>query len=272
MCALVVVRNSDMDTPSPTDDDNRLQIKQHRQQQRNKLHQAIASLRQEFGQKGLVFVLGLPPDTTLDEVVELFGKYGPLQQDSQHKRPRVKMYYDHDQFKGECTVFYDTVVSAAQAIELADGTTVRGHTIKVEEAIHRQKPVTPQFGGQPLTAAPPAEFGKPKVVLSSEEKLELERRKLLLKATSLRIDNMFRPLEFDKQLQEDIEADIVDECHRLGVENVTVAFDGTAVIVATPTAHDATTVLNKFHDRWYDGLKLSVSRIAPLPDKQDKQD
>lgn len=260
-----------MDNPSPTpttpadDDDNRHHIKRHRQQQRNKLHNAIASLRQEFGQKGLVFVLNLPLDTTFDAIVEMFGKYGPIQQDTQKKRPRVKMYYDSDnQFKGECTVFYDTVVSAAQAIELADGIVVRGSKIKVEEAVHQEKPPKPLGFGNQSPTPPVAEFGKAKVVLTPAEREELERRKQQLTATSIRIDNMFRPVEFDRQLQEDIEADIIEECHRLGVEDVTVSFDKNTVVVAMTSANDVTTVVNSFDQRWYDGLRLSVSRL-PAP-------
>lgn len=41
-----------------------------------------------------VYVSGLPADVTVDEVAEMFGKYGVLQDDTETGKPRVKLYRD----------------------------------------------------------------------------------------------------------------------------------------------------------------------------------
>lgn len=114
-----------------------------------------------------VFVSGLPLDAGVLEIAEVFARYGVLLEDDDG-RPRVKLYYDDQSFKGEALVVYYKPESVELAIQLLDDTYLRaargvtsGPRMRVERA---------EFAG-----APDKEHEEKKA-LSESDKKSIRRR------------------------------------------------------------------------------------------------
>ena len=79
----------------------------------------------------------MPLNTTVDEVAEVFSKWGVLLPDDEGN-PKVKLYYDgNNNFKGEALVVYYKEASVQLAIQLMDNSEFRygeGGNIRVTEA------------------------------------------------------------------------------------------------------------------------------------------
>ena len=78
-------------------------------------------------QNTAVYVTGLPPDATADEVAELFSrKCGVIAEEIDSGRPRIKLYTDADgNFKGDALVVFFKPQSVEMAIMLLDDTDFR---------------------------------------------------------------------------------------------------------------------------------------------------
>lgn len=77
-----------------------------------------------------VFVSGLPDDTSLDELVDYFSKYGIIMDDMFTGGPRIKLYEREDgSFKGEALIVYLREESAQMAIEYLDKSSFRYNAI-----------------------------------------------------------------------------------------------------------------------------------------------
>ncbi|SNX81933.1 related to Splicing factor U2AF-associated protein 2 [Melanopsichium pennsylvanicum] len=74
-----------------------------------------------------LYVTGLPLDSTASEIASVFSRYGVLLEDD-HGLPRVKTYYDDNtgMFRGEALVVYFKAESVELAIQMLDGTSLRG--------------------------------------------------------------------------------------------------------------------------------------------------
>ncbi|KAK4230601.1 hypothetical protein QBC38DRAFT_469195 [Podospora fimiseda] len=82
---------------------------------------------QQPKQNTAVYVTGLPPDATVDEVAELFSrKCGVIAEEIDSGRPRIKMYTDAQRkFKGDALVVFFKPQSVDMAIMLLDDTEFR---------------------------------------------------------------------------------------------------------------------------------------------------
>lgn len=78
-------------------------------------------------QNTAVYVTGLPPDATADEVAELFSrKCGVIAEEIDSGRPRIKLYTDADgNFKGDALIVFFKPQSVEMAIMLLDDTDFR---------------------------------------------------------------------------------------------------------------------------------------------------
>ncbi|KAK0657124.1 hypothetical protein B0T16DRAFT_400950 [Cercophora newfieldiana] len=78
-------------------------------------------------QNTAVYVTGLPPDATVDEVAELFSrKCGVIAEEIDSGRPRVKLYTDAEgRFKGDALIVFFKPQSVDMAIMLLDDTDFR---------------------------------------------------------------------------------------------------------------------------------------------------
>jgi len=78
-------------------------------------------------QNKAIYVTGLPPDATADEVAALFSrKCGVIAEEIDSGRPRVKLYADADgRFKGDALIVFFKPQSVAMALTLLDGAPFR---------------------------------------------------------------------------------------------------------------------------------------------------
>ena len=101
-------------------DDDGQPTKSRKKRQANKLPAAPK-------QNTAVYVTGLPPDATAEEVAELFSrKCGVIAEEIDSGRPRIKMYTDGEgNFKGDALVVFFKPQSVNMAIMLLDDTDFR---------------------------------------------------------------------------------------------------------------------------------------------------
>lgn len=78
-------------------------------------------------QNTAIYVTGLPPDATVEEIQELFQrKCGVIAEEIDNNRPRIKLYTDEDgKFKGDALVVFFKPESVNMAITLLDDTEFR---------------------------------------------------------------------------------------------------------------------------------------------------
>ncbi|XP_045473618.1 RNA-binding protein cabeza isoform X4 [Harmonia axyridis] len=83
-----------------------------------------------------VFVSGMNPECTEDDIAEHFGAIGIIKIDKRTQRKKIWLYKDKNtgMSKGEATVTYDDANAAQSAINWFDGKDFQGNTIKVQLA------------------------------------------------------------------------------------------------------------------------------------------
>ncbi|KAK9886051.1 hypothetical protein WA026_014834 [Henosepilachna vigintioctopunctata] len=83
-----------------------------------------------------IFVSGMNPDCTEDDIANHFGSIGVIKLDKRTQRKKIWLYKDKNtgESKGEATVTYDDADAAQSAISWFDGKSFRGNTIKVQLA------------------------------------------------------------------------------------------------------------------------------------------
>jgi hypothetical protein len=85
-----------------------------------------------------VYVTGLPPDTTFDEVAAYFGKAGVLDLNPETQKPKVKLYTDaaSGRCKGDASVCYARPESVGLAITLFDDASFRPQGSTTDHRLH----------------------------------------------------------------------------------------------------------------------------------------
>lgn len=128
-----------------------------------------------------VFITGLPPDATMQEVADVFGRYGVLLEDEPGK-PRVKLYHDdRGVFKGEALVTYFKPESVDLAMTVLDRSPLRVGAIKPLMSVERA-----QFKETPVPAGQRSEVSAPKQRTEEEKRKIKDRNKRLNEYVTLR--------------------------------------------------------------------------------------
>ncbi|KAF9570523.1 hypothetical protein EC968_001745 [Mortierella alpina] len=179
-----------------------------------------------------VFVMGLPLDTDVDEVAEVFKKGGVFMED-ENEKPRIKLYTNQEgQRTGEALVTYLRPESVPLAIDLLDDTEYRPGVdksrIRVQQAQFKEKEKT-------ATPAGLSEERKKKVqkkFQKMEKKLDwFEDDEGLMKAEKWSkvciLKHMFtiQELEADPTLLLDLKEDIREECEKVGEVTNVIIYD-----------------------------------------------
>ncbi|GBB86581.1 hypothetical protein RclHR1_00130022 [Rhizophagus clarus] len=179
-----------------------------------------------------VYVTGLPPDVTVEELAEVFSKYGVLMEDLVSGGPKIKLYKDDkDRLKGDALVTYLKEESVALACQLLDETQLRPDevaTIRVQKAQFKEK--------EPKTDANQSDtkLDKKKVqkkLHQLEKKLDWYETEPGKKAERYNkiviLKHMFslEELESDITLLLDLKEDIRAECEKLGEVTNVVLYD-----------------------------------------------
>ncbi|XP_046849206.1 HIV Tat-specific factor 1 homolog isoform X2 [Xenia sp. Carnegie-2017] len=174
-----------------------------------------------------VYVSGLHEDTTEEEFVELMSKFGIIMEDSDTRKPKIKLYRDSEgNLKGDGRCCYLKVESVDLAIKLLDESNFKGRTIKVEKAHFEMK------GKFDPSLKPKRKKKKKNKKGKGQDKLLdwVEREEKVSKLDRIVvIKNMFDPKDMEKDpgLIMDLKNDTRKECEKYGVVRKVIVFDET---------------------------------------------
>nr|CAD7605120.1 unnamed protein product [Timema genevievae] len=101
-------------------------------------------------QEDTVFVSGMSPHMTEEDIAQHFGSIGVIKTDRRTMKPKIWMYKDKlsGKPKGEATVTYDDSNAAKSAIDWFDGKDFKGSVIKVQIAQHKNNYAAGGRGGR----------------------------------------------------------------------------------------------------------------------------
>ncbi|KAF8325274.1 uncharacterized protein EI90DRAFT_2186841 [Cantharellus anzutake] len=227
-----------------------------------------------------VFVSGLPPDTTFEEMVARFKPFGVLMEDDD-EQPRVKLYAKEDgSFSGEALVVYFKEESVDLAIRMLDEAELRlgdaGTVMRVKRGEFNHK-TTNGEGGERATVKRTIDKKRATARItklnnkladwdSSDEDgtAERQRKAALVKIRTVVLKHMFtlKDLEQDPTLLLDLKEDVREECETLGEVTNVVLYDKEEDGIMTikfkePLSAQACVI--KMNGRFFDGRRVEAS-------------
>ncbi|CAB4427595.1 unnamed protein product [Rhizophagus irregularis] len=215
-----------------------------------------------------VYVTGLPPDVTVEELAEVFSKYGVLMEDLVAGGPKIKLYKDDkDRLKGDALVTYLKEESVALACQLLDETQLRPEevsVIRVQKAQFREKEPKPDANQNDN------KLDKKKVqkkLHQLEKKLDWYESEPGKKAERYNkiviLKHMFtlEELESDITLLLDLKEDIRAECEKLGEVTNVILYDKEPEGVVSVKFKDqlsADACVMKMNGRFFAGRRIEA--------------
>lgn len=212
-------------------------------------------------QNTAVWVTGLPFDTTIDEVKEVFTKFGGIiAEEVDSGNPRIKLYTSEaGQLTGEALIVFFKAPAVNNAIQLLDDSIFRygeaGNSgkIRVQPADSSYKKVQNVAEGE-AKERPKSSMKDKQKIIKKTQKLEArladwdDDEPSTLQDTSSRHDkvvilkHMFTLQELDEDPAAilEIKEDIRDECEKLGEVTNVVLFDGEEEGIASVRFANAT--------------------------------
>ncbi|KAM3523011.1 hypothetical protein NHJ13051_005322 [Beauveria bassiana] len=249
-------------------------------------------------QNTAVYVTGLPPDATVDEVHELFSrKGGVIAEEIDSGAPRIKMYNDADgTFKGDALIVFFKPQSVEMAIMLLDDTDfritangTRQGRIRVQEADSSYKKVQYDQDGQNKgksanhSAKSDNGNGERRPPTKDRQKIIKKTQKMDAKLAdwsdddgpatapanskkdkTVVLQHMFTLQELvdDPAALLEIKEDIREECSKLGTVTSVVLYDEEEdgiVTVRFKEAESALACIKLMHGRSFGGMRVEAA-------------
>ncbi|TQV96845.1 nuclear mRNA splicing factor-associated protein [Cordyceps javanica] len=278
------------------DEDNGSELQDSKRPKRpNKKPKATPQPKQNTA----VYVTGLPPDATVDEVHQLFSrKGGVIAEEIDSGNPRIKMYNDADgNFKGDALIVFFKPQSVEMAIMLLDDTDFRTTAsgtregrIRVQEADSSYKKVQydqdktgrdsegssqhdNKSNGNAERRPPTKDRQKiikktqkmdAKLADWSDDETPLTVPFNLKKDKTVVLQHMFtlQELAEDPASLLEIKEDIREECSKLGTVTSVVLYDEEEdgiVTVKFKDAESAMACINLMHGRSFGGMRVEAA-------------
>uniref|UniRef100_A0A1Y1KVS6 RRM domain-containing protein n=1 Tax=Photinus pyralis TaxID=7054 RepID=A0A1Y1KVS6_PHOPY len=210
-----------------------------------------------------VYVTNLPLSLTEDEFVEFMQKCGLVMRDLSTGKMKVKLYIDPEtkSFKGDALCTYIRIESVNLALQLLDGSDLKGNKVKLERAKFQMK------GAFDPKLKPKKRKKKEREKLKRmQEKLfdwrpEKMRGERAKHEKVVILTNVFVPSMFDADVSLilEIQQDLREECSKCGTVKKVIMYDqhpeGVAQVnMKEPEEADA--VVQLLNGRWFGKRKL----------------
>ncbi|KAK5115984.1 hypothetical protein LTR62_000440 [Meristemomyces frigidus] len=237
-----------------------------------------------------VFVTSLPEDVDVDDIHEVFSRYGVIAESLDSNDPRIKLYNDDNgKFKGEALIIYFRPESVQLAINMLDETDFRlgqqlpSGPMRVREAESSYKAQKEQpLKEEAKKKGTEANRDRQKVI----KKTQAMNNRLAdwddddpqaITETSSRWDkvvvlkHMFtlRELAEDAAAALDIKEDVREECDKFGQVTNVVLYDKEedgVVTVRFADARSAGACVQAFNGRWFDKQQI----VAHMADGRER--
>ncbi|KAI8341045.1 hypothetical protein BC941DRAFT_415701 [Chlamydoabsidia padenii] len=214
-----------------------------------------------------VYVTGVPPDVTVEEMNQLFTKCGVIMEDLETGEPKIKIYRDENGIsKGDALVTYFKEESIALAIDLLDEAELRpgekSTKINVQPAVFKEKAPS-----QKKKTQQPAKNKMKKKLHQLNRKLdwvEDESGKKSEKFSKIVIlKNMYtqQELDDDPTLLLELKQDVREECEKLGEVTNVILYDkspGGVISVRFMEQKPANACILLMNNRYFGGKQISA--------------
>ncbi|CAO3612177.1 unnamed protein product [Cunninghamella blakesleeana] len=212
-----------------------------------------------------VYVTGIPPDVTVEEMKKVFSKCGVIMEDLESGEPKIKIYRDDKGIsKGDALVTYFKEESIALAINLLDDSELRlgdsSTKIKVQKAVFKEK--------APAEKKQQAPKNKMKKKLHQLHRkldwIEEESGKKSEKFSKIVIlKNMYtqQELDDDPTLLLELKEDVREECEKLGEVTNVILYDkspGGIISVRFMEQKSANACVLLMNNRYFGGKQISA--------------
>lgn len=177
-----------------------------------------------------VYVTGIPPDATVEELNNTFSKYGVIMEDLETGEPKIKIYRDENGVsKGDALVSYFKEESVPLAVNLLDDTELRpgdsSTKLNVQKAVFKEK--EPVEKKKSTTGKLKAKKNIQKLQRKFDW-VEEEGGKKQEKFSKIAIlKNMYtqEELDTDPTLLLELKEDVREECGKLGEVTNVILYD-----------------------------------------------
>lgn len=219
-----------------------------------------------------IYVDGLPPDVTYDEIKQHFSKVGLIAISPYDQQPRIKIYKesDSDDCKGDCVICYNAEESVQLAVDiLNDGYIRPNYKIIVTRASFdssNNNHANKEEGPKVKTSTSTLSHAQVKVARSAAKQAlawNEDDDSGISKSSALKIivlQGMFTPKDFvDPQFEIELEDDIAGECQKFGViEKLTIFSKNPrgVIVVKFSTAFSAQECIRVMNGRYFGGRQI----------------